>query len=219
VNGVSAEYSLDSLERMTTGRAQAPARIASPHWAALLEFANGPSQARQLQLTTLARDEVPPPYRDLLVHSRDMTPTLEQFYGELLELRPLRRQHDNANYRREVTLNLRATGRPVEYGVIQINLTRFSPAAAQLIIEAEKPLGAILASQAVAHMSWPLNFFRLESNSHLTEALHLDGPCTLYGRHNLLLDGLRRLLAEVIEVLAPVTNSNSDRNGHPSSHI
>jgi hypothetical protein len=38
----------------------------------------------------------------------------------------------------------------------------------------------------------------------MSGVLRLRQPCALYGRHNILLDGSRRVLAEVIEVLAPV---------------
>jgi hypothetical protein len=38
----------------------------------------------------------------------------------------------------------------------------------------------------------------------MSSVLHLPQQNDLYGRRNVLLDGHRRLLAEVIEVLAPV---------------
>jgi hypothetical protein len=160
----------------------------------------------ELGLVRLAERLLPQPYRSLLVHCRDMTRTLERFYGERMALRPLRRNRQPGAYWREVTLNLQTSSRPVEYGILRVNLEHFSPSASRLILEAQKPLGAILEIEAIAHMSWPLNFFRLDPDPHMTEVLNLDDPVTLYGRHNLLLDESRRLLAEVIEVLAPAVN-------------
>jgi hypothetical protein len=40
----------------------------------------------------------------------------------------------------------------------------------------------------------------------MASMLKLECPWPLYGRRNVLLDGNRRLLAEVLEVLAPVPN-------------
>jgi len=157
-----------------------------------------------LQLERLRRSEVPPPYGKLLVHSSDMTPTIETFYQQPIHLRVVKRWLEQQVYFREVTLNLDADNRPVEYGVIRIYLDLFTEAARRLIVQGERPLGAILRSEAIAHMGWPNAFFRIHSESRLESLLCLKGAAELYGRHNLLLNATRQVLAEVIEVLAPV---------------
>ena len=58
-------------------------------------------------------------------------------------------------------------------------------------------------------MSWPQPFFRAEPDSHMAAMLWLRRNCGLYGRRNVLVDGSRRLLAEVIEVLAPIDRAES----------
>ena len=93
--------------------------------------------------------------------------------------------------------------RPVEYGVIRICLALLSPAAAQSVLEERRPLGRILQAEAIAHLSWPQAFFRVEADARLSRLLGLRQPATLYGRRNVLVDGSRRLLAEVIEILPP----------------
>jgi hypothetical protein len=72
-----------------------------------------------------------------------------------------------------------------------------------LVLKAERPLGDILNSESIPYLSWPQAFFRLKADAHAGAALGLRGPGFLYGRRNVLLDGSRRLIAEVIEVLAP----------------
>src|SRR5580698_8807474 len=68
---------------------------------------------------------MPEPYRTLLVHQNDMTPTLEKFYRNSVHLKVLsRRQTDNA-YFREVVLCLDGSNQPVEFGAIKINLALF----------------------------------------------------------------------------------------------
>jgi chorismate-pyruvate lyase len=133
-----------------------------------------------------------------------MTPTLEGFYGLPLGLTVLSRDGDGHAYLREVVLTLAAERCPIEYGAICIYLDRLPPAARQRVLEERRPLGKILETEAIPHLSWPQAFFRIESDARTSAALRLERPGGLYGRRNVLLDGSRHLLAEVIEVLAPV---------------
>ena len=176
---------------------------AIPAWATLLERFYEPTGLSVPALQELKAEEVPPPYQGLLVHSSDMTPTLENFYGQALRLRVLSRERQADSYKREVILWLAGDARPVEYGVIRICLDRLPPAARQLVLQEQRPLGDILQGEAIPHLSWPQAFFRLKSDAHAGAALGLRHPGFLYGRRNVLLDGSRQLLAEVIEVLAP----------------
>jgi hypothetical protein len=91
----------------------------------------------------------------------------------------------------------------VAYGVIRICLAPLSAAAAKSVLEEGRPLGKILQAEAIAHLSWPQAFFRVEADARLTKLLGLGQAATLYGRRNVLVDGSRRLLAEVIEILPP----------------
>ena len=175
-----------------------------PSWAALLQrFYTGTGLSAPV-LTELKPAEVPPPYQGLLVHSSDMTPTLARFYAQSLGLRVLSRERQDDSYKREVILWLAEDARPVEYGVIRIRLDRLPPAARRLVLEEQRPLGDILQDEAIPHLSWPQAFFRLKADAHAGAALGLRCAGFLYGRRNVLLDGSRHLLAEVIEVLAPV---------------
>src|SRR2546425_1206328 len=67
-------------------------------------------------------EEVPQPYRQLLVHESDMTPTLEAFHGERIHLRMLARRLDGDAYSRQVVLTLNGSARPVAFGAIVIHL-------------------------------------------------------------------------------------------------
>jgi chorismate-pyruvate lyase len=175
-----------------------------PPWAALLQRFYERAGLSSLVLRELKAAEVPQPYQALLVHSSDMTPTLASFYGQALRLRVLSRERQDDSYQREVILWLAEDARPVEYGVIRIRLDRLPPAARQFVLQEQRPLGDILHGEAVPHLSWPKAFFRLKPDAHAGAALGLRRAGFLYGRRNVLLDGSRRLLAEVIEVLAPV---------------
>jgi chorismate-pyruvate lyase len=147
--------------------------------------------------------DVPEPYRSLLVHADDMTPTLEKFHGAEVHLTVMRRQQRGDFYFREVVLSLDGTNRPVEFGAIKMNLTLFSPAARKLILEEREPLGHILRDCAVAHASRPKAYLRVESDEFINSALQLTGRHTLYGRRNTHFDTQNRPLAEIVEILPP----------------
>jgi len=183
--------------------ATAPAKH-SPAWAVLLKRFYDRAGQPLPALTRLEGDEVPQPYHGLLVHSSDMTGTLERFYGQPLGITVLGRQAESATYLREVVLHIAGGAQRVEYGVIQIHLDHFPQVARRRVLAEQAPLGGILNSEGIGYLSWPQAFFSVESDDHIGAVLRLRQPCRLYGRRNVLLDGSRRLLAEVIEVVAPV---------------
>lgn len=173
-------------------------------WAGLLERFYSKLGLTLPLINDLVGAEMPQPYRDLLVHSSDMTPTLEAFYRQPMRLSVLTREQHDVSYLREVVLKSADDARPVEYGVIRISLNHLPPPASLRVLEEQRPLGNILQSEGIPHLSWPQSFFSVHSDSHLSHVLYLAQPAVLYGRRNVLLDGSRRLLAEVIEILAPV---------------
>jgi len=148
-------------------------------------------------------NDVPEPYRQLLVHSSDMTPTLEKFYGERLYLNVISRQTRGDFYFREVILLTQRTRRPVEFGAIKINLALFPAAARRLILEEQEPLGTILGDFKIPHSSRPKAFLRIEADAFIKGALQISGRQVLHGRRNTLFDPQHRAFAEVVEILPP----------------
>lgn len=178
-----------------------------PAWLGLLERFYQRAHLPGPVVRELPDGDVPAPYHSLLVHSSDMTPTLERFYGQKMGLTVLSRELQDSAYLREVLLKRVNDQYPVEYGVIRICLDHLPPPAARRVLEEQAPLGNILETESVAHMSWPQAFFRAESDPHMRSVLRLEREQTLFGRRNVLLDGSRRMIAEVIEILAPVYES------------
>jgi chorismate-pyruvate lyase len=186
--------------------------IRLPSWISLLDRFYEPTGLAGPAFQELKGAEGPQPYRTLLVHSSDMTSTLATFYGETPSLRVFCRERRGSSYKREVVLSVTDGQQPVEYGVIRIHLEQLPPAARRLVLQEERPLGDILNGEAIAYLSWPQAFFRLKADGRAGAALGLRRPRFLYGRRNVLLDGSRRLLAEVIEVLAPAGRRASVTN-------
>ena len=148
-------------------------------------------------------EEIPEPYKQLLVHESDMTSTLEHFHEQPIHLRVLnRRQRDNA-YTREVVLELDGTDAPVEFGAIKIYLASFPAVARDRILEAHWPLGRILREFKLPYASRPKAFLRIASDRLISGALQLNGTHRLYGRSNRLSDSQGNPLADIVEILPP----------------
>jgi chorismate-pyruvate lyase len=187
---------------LATAARQAQAKIALAH--PLDEF------YAQMGLTLpplqqMDGEAVPQPYKKLLVHQNDMTPTLEKFHGRDIHLRLLGRRRKGNGYFREVVLLLDGTDQPVEFGAIKIYLNRFVAEARRQILEEQRPLGHIMQECGVKHTSRPRAFLRLASDRFINDALRLTGANVLYGRRNTLFDPHERPLAEIVEILPPIT--------------
>ncbi len=150
-------------------------------------------------------EDMPEPYRSLLVHQNDMTPTLEQFHGGSIHVHVLRRDQRNGFYFREVVLEKDADDAPVEFGAIKINLSLFDSKARQLILGEREPLGHILATCGVVHTSRPKAYLRIEADDLIGHALRVVRRARLYGRRNTLFDTQHQSLAEIVEILPPTT--------------
>jgi hypothetical protein len=143
--------------------------------------------------------DVPEPYRGLLVHDRDMTPTLEDYWDSEIALDVLARLESEGDLLRHVILRV-AGGRPAAFGAIRIHLGAFPPEAREEILACGKPLGALLREYAIPHASAPTGFFRMEPNALTRQAFGWTDASVHYGRHNRL-SGEQGVLAEVVEIL------------------
>lgn len=149
--------------------------------------------------------EMPEPYKSLLVHENDMTPTLEQYWGMKIHLRLLEKTVEDGSLMRHVVLEANGENLPVEYGAIRIYLDRFDERPRELILESYRPLGTILSDFEIKHSSHPSAYFRVKSDAVIGEALDMPAGEDLYGRCNVLIDAEGERLAEVIEVLPTIT--------------
>jgi hypothetical protein len=152
-------------------------------------------------IAPVAGDEVPEPYRHLLVHDSDMTSTLAAFHGEPIALDVLSREVRNDAYLREVILRTRDSKKPVEFGAIRINLHRFDPEPRRRILNEAAPLGQILADCGVRYQSRPKTFLKITADEFIGGLLGVAVGTVLYARRNTLSDPQQRSLAEIVEIL------------------
>jgi chorismate-pyruvate lyase len=164
--------------------------------------------------------DIPEPYRSLLVHDQDMTPTLERAHDRSIHLRVLRRTLAGNVLSRQVVLVPEGSSVPVAFGAIKIHLDHFPDEAKPMVLEGKEPLGAILRSQRIAHAGHPEVYLQVTADALIHHALGLTEPARLYGRRNTLIDAAGRTLAQVIDILPPRNgNSNAERNRAPSESL
>ena len=153
-------------------------------------------------LVMLSPNDVPEPYRGLLVHDRDMTRTLEKFHGEPIHLRTLKKiREDEALYRQ--VLLLTETEKIVEFGAIHIHLEVFSREARERVLACYQPLGGILNEFGIDYRSRVHAYLKIKSDAFINPLLGLSDVHVLYGRSNRLVTGDGSTIAEVVEILPP----------------
>ena len=150
-------------------------------------------------------EDLPAPYRTLLVHRNDMTSTLENFHGQSVYLRVLGREQRGDDYYREVVLCLEGSDKPVEFGAIKIDLSRFTEKARNEILTEHWPLGHILREYRIPYTSNPKAFLRVASDGLINSVLQLSGAHLLYGRRNTLAALSGASLAEIVEIVPPIS--------------
>ncbi len=155
------------------------------------------------RIETIPGDAVPEPFRSLLVHGNDMTPTLEVFHKSDIRLEIVSRERRGDFYFREVVLRLKSNEAPVEFGANKVYVGRFHEEARELILAEELPLGRILKDCGIRHRTEAKAFLRVESDELINRAFDLAQPVTLYGRKAVISDLQGRPLSEIVEILPP----------------
>ncbi len=189
-----------------------PYRTSCPKLLALLgEFYPAVPGLAPVDARVVRPEQIPQPYRRLLVHASDMTSTLSAFHGEDVRLRVLERRLTGEELARHIVLEGGRSRRPVEYGAIRIHLDLLEGPARSEAIRCRTPLGAILNAHGVPYESCPGAFFQVRSTELIDRVFGLDGPRWLYGRCNCLADPSGRSIAEVVEILPPEHNPQAGR--------
>ena len=176
----------------------APLRLLYPLDAAYRRAGIDPPSAR-----AVAAEEIPPPYRSLLVHENDMTVTLERYFGGRIVLRPLGVFTRGRSYFRRVLLAHEETGQPVEMGAIRIELDAFDAALRERILRSEIPLGRILGDGQVDCRSVPKAFLEIAPNPEIMGVFWMREPRPLYGRRTEIVREGRKI-GDIVEILPQV---------------
>lgn len=151
---------------------------------ALTDLCNG-FTAPPIAATTLNEvqpDEMPPPFRDLLVHHSHMTTTLSGYYRRPLELRVLREEVEGDLYHRQIVLTSSGSNTVVECGLVRIDLSFTPEPVREAILRRETPLGDILIEHDVLRRIEPRWYLRLEPHSPLLKSFDCSPALDTFGR-------------------------------------
>jgi len=155
------------------------------------------------EMIPVTPEEMPEPYRQLLVHTHHMTVTVEGFYGQPVNVEVLETVLSKVEYGRKILLSLKETGEVVQFGMIEVDLSALSNTVGDEILAGKMPLGRVLIQNNVLRSIQPVAFFRVEPSAKLCEWFHLSEPQTTYGRLGVIYAGEQPAI-EVLEILAPI---------------
>lgn len=130
----------------------------------------------------LVEEEVPQPYRDLLVHRNHMTVALENWYGSPVEVVVLKEHLNEPYYGRVIQLRLAGTDRVVEYGTMRIDLSVCGAEARDKILAHAAPLGRVLIEHGLLMDLAYESFLEVRPQSPLASLLGATETEPFYGR-------------------------------------
>ena len=166
-----------------------------------LDFVYARSGVALPQVKAIDPDDIPLPYRSLLVHRTDMTLTLERHSAAVRRVPAAARDVSP----RSVVFPARAagagyTGRPVEMGAIRIKIGAFPDRIRKQILKNDVPLGRLLRDGGVEYESRPKVFLSVTPNPEMMGVFWMREPKTLYGRRTEMIhDGVK--IGDIVEVL------------------
>jgi chorismate-pyruvate lyase len=153
--------------------------------------------------SAITAEEMPDPYRSLLVHTHHMTVTVEQFYTDSVNVQVLESRQDAHEYTRKILLSLTGSGRVVQFGVVRIDLNLLTDRVRNQILAGTTPLGRVLIQNNVLRQVRPTSYVRVTPNSAMRSWFAMAADEPLYGRLGVIdTDGQPAI--EVLEILSPV---------------
>lgn len=157
-------------------------------------------------------DDLPAPFRELLVHHDHMTTRLERFHGEPVRLHVLREHLDAELYRRTIVLTSAGTGEVVEFGVVRIDLGFTPPAVREEVLAQQTPLGEILIRHDVLRRIEPRWFLRFAMDCPLIGGFGYPVTGDIYGRVGTIYCDEEPAI-ELLEVVTGVRREDAGSDG------
>jgi chorismate-pyruvate lyase len=152
---------------------------------------------------TVPPDQVPEPYRRLLVHKHHMTVTVEKFYGDKVDVKVLVARRDGDDYVRKILLTLHGSGKVVQFGLPRVNLSLLSEKVRGEIVAGGTPLGRVLIQNHVLRRIEPVAYLAVSLGPGLARPFDVPLGTVTYGRTGVIFTDNRPAI-EVLEILAPV---------------
>jgi len=145
-------------------------------------FALFPEESFVSQLAEISGDEMPEPYRELLVHSHHMTVTMEAFHQDTVTLKVCRENRVDDQYARVILLSLESTGQVVQFGIMRFDLSICNRDTRDEILDGTTPLGRILIQKNIMRRIVPETFLKIVAGESLATYFDCDLSQEVYGR-------------------------------------
>ncbi len=124
---------------------------------------------------------IPEPQRSLLNHDFHMTVTVEKFHSSPVDVVVDQENREDTFYSREIRLTRNSDGRPVQYGIVRLNLRHLAAEVQDEILSRSKPLGRVLIEHDVLRQVKLLSLYEIEPTLYLRGKLETAAP-VVYGR-------------------------------------
>jgi len=144
--------------------------------------------------------DLPDAYRSLLAHQDHMTVTVEAWHNSLVDVRVLEEHRDQDSYARKILLVAQRDSRPVQFGIVRINLADL-PEIVRLEIESQAlPLGRIMIRHHLMREVELCQLWRVNPGPDLRLRLQLESDEPIFGRTaRILVDG--QPVVELLEIV------------------
>lgn len=150
----------------------------------------------------VAVGDLPDQFKALLAHDDHMTVTVEAWHNSLVKVQVLEEHREGDHYARRIVLSLQRDGKPVQYGIMRINLANL-PQIVRLEVESQAlPLGRIMIRHHLLREVELLGLWRIASGPELRKHLKLERGAVCFGRTaRILVDRIPAV--ELLEIVCP----------------
>ncbi len=151
---------------------------------ALTELFSGFDGAQSLKMDFLevSPEEIPSAARQLLVHQKHMTWTLNAHYGVPVDVHVMERHRDNDLYSRKIFLTARESQTAVEYGLVRLDFRYMPHTVRDTILQEHAPLGSILINHNILRRIQPRWYLKFPKGSQILTWFDCQPAEDLYGR-------------------------------------
>jgi chorismate-pyruvate lyase len=162
-----------------------------------------PGSGDRPEAVAVPAEALPQPYRKLLVHHDHMTVTVEDHFGDAVDVRVLECRRNGDEYARKILLALHENGRVVQFGLVRIDLGVCPAAVRDAIVEGKTPLGRVLIQHDMLRRIEPTAFVKVKLSPMMAEWFGSVAGTEAYGRLGVIYTG-EKPAVEVLEILAPL---------------
>ena len=146
---------------------------------------------------------VPEPYKQMLVHERHMTVTMEAYHDCSVDVHVLDRRSDDDVYVRKIILTKHGTDVPVQFGLVRFDFQYVTDAVREQIESEAIPLGRVLINHNVLRHIDLGAILKVTAGPSLAKYLKMDEHAETYGRLATIFCN-KRPAVDLLEVSAPL---------------